>query len=126
MEQRNRKIKKLRQQKWSYKKIGEKYSITSERVRQILNNNTIPKRKDIIKQLREEYKKRFNDKLSQKHFFEDIEILSKPSRKQEDVIKRNILIIYLYDELEISFFKIAILLRRHHTSVMYLYKKYYE
>lgn len=129
MEKRDKKIKKLRKEdkcKWTYKKLGEKFLLSEERIRQIIVNDEkvqFVNREDIIKQLKEKYKKRFHDKLSQKHLLEDIENSSKMSRKKEDVIKRDALIRYLYEELEIPFFKIAVLLHRDHTTIIHSYNK---
>lgn len=126
MEKRNNKIKQLYKKGLKYKEIGEKFNITSERVRQIIfyNNKTDKEREKILKQLKKEYKNRFNDELSQKNLLEDIEILSKPNRKKEVVMKRNALITYLHEELEISFLSIGILLHKHHTTIIYSYEQY--
>ena len=124
MEKRNKNIKKYRDKGWSYREIGAKYSISKERVRQILNNeNSITSRRLKIKQLRKDCKQRFKNNVSQKTILEDIKDLSKPNRDQESVIKRDALIIYLYDELQISFPKIGALLNRNHTTIMHSYKK---
>ena len=122
MEQRNKEIKKFRKKGWSYTKIGRRYNISAERVRQILHGTSSkPERKVILVQLKKEYKKRFNSEMTQKHLLEDIESLSKPSRKEEEVIKRKALIRYLYDELNLSFLKIGVLLHRDHTTIIHSY-----
>ena len=120
--QRNREIQELRNSGLTYKKIGEKFKITSERVRQILDTKILkPDRDLVLRVLKIKYKKIFNDKLTQKQLLEDIEYLSKEGRKGEDVARRNVLIKYLHDELELPFLKIGVLLHRNHTTIIYSY-----
>ena len=40
---RNKKIKELRKKGFSYQKIGNKFNLTRERIRQIINNLTLKK-----------------------------------------------------------------------------------
>ena len=126
MEKRNKQIKELRKKGLTYKKIGQRFNITTERIRQIIffNNKKVKNNlKKILQEVEEKYQKKFNDKLSQKEFIEDIILFSKKSNKQKDVIGRQILIRYLYDELKISFVKIGILLQRNHSTIIHLYYK---
>ena len=126
MEKRNKQIKELRKKGLTYKKIGQRFNITTERIRQIIffNNKKVKNNlKKILQEVEEKYQKKFNDKLSQKEVIEDIILFSKKSNKQKDVIGRQILIRYLYDELKISFVKIGILLQRNHSTIIHLYYK---
>ena len=126
MEKRNKQIKELRKKGLTYKKIGQRFNITTERIRQIIffNNKKVKNNlKKILQEVEEKYQKKFNDKLSQKEFIEDIILFSKKSNKQKDVIGRQILTRYLYDELKISFVKIGILLQRNHSTIIHLYYK---
>jgi chromosomal replication initiation ATPase DnaA len=119
METRNYKIKELRLlKKWPISKIALKYGVTTERVRQIVAEEDKDKIRKVIAQ---RYTQKFKNDPSFNDLIQDIEILSRASRKKENVIKRRILIRYLYDELGIPFEKIGFLLDRDHTSVMNLY-----
>lgn len=119
MDTRNYKIKELRiLKKWPVSKIALKYGITPERVRQIVSEEDRDKVRKLIAQ---RYTQKFKNDPSFNDLIQDIEILSRANRKKESVIKRRILIRYLYDELGISFEKIGYLLDRDHTSVMNLY-----
>ena len=50
-----------------------------------------------------------------------IELLRKKNRSKDNVIKRRELIKYLYDKLDMPFYKIGRLIRRDATSVMHSY-----
>lgn len=119
MDARNYKIKELRLVRdWPVAKIANKYKLTEERVRQIIKEQD---KKKIRKEIAEKYKKKFNDNITFNDLIQDIEILARPDRRKEKVIKRQILIRYLYDELDISFERIGYLLDKDHTSIMNLY-----
>lgn len=47
--------------------------------------------------------------------------LRKMDRQKSNIIRRRELIKYLHDELNMPFYKIGQLLKRHHTSVTHLY-----
>ena len=120
MEKRNNQIKKYYfQSNWSLTKIGKKYKLTPERVRQICNNLDT---KTLLKEVAINYKYRFKD--SPKKLLEDIVKLSKQDRTKEVVAKRNYMIAYLKNELELNLNKIATLLNRDYSSVLHSYKNY--
>ena len=121
--QRDNQIKKYRfTHKWPYKKIANKYNISIERVRQICLSPE--EKKNLLEEVKVNYKNKFKD--SPKNLLEDIVELSQPSRKKEVVLRRNYLISYLYDELEIVFPKIAVLLNKDHTTIIHAYNSYHK
>lgn len=119
MDKRNYRIKELRLlQKKPYKTIADEYGLTVERVRQIVKEED---KEQARRDVEERYKKKFNENLSSIQLAREIEELSKQDRRRKTVIKRRILVRYLYDVLELPFFQIATLLDRDHTSIRNLY-----
>ena len=117
-ETRNLKIKKhYFQSNWSLTKIGKKYKLTPERVRQICNNLDT---KTLLKEVELKYGLKFKD--SPKQLLEDVVMLSKQNRTKEVVAKRNYMIAYLKDELGLNLNKIAILLNRDYSSIYHSYQ----
>jgi len=112
--------------RWPYKAIADKYSISIERVRQICNGPDV--KEDLLLKVAEAYSKKFKNKkeVGAKEILEDIIQFSNQDRKKSTVIKRNALIVYLYDELHLSFMVIGKLLERDHTSIMHSYESYYK
>jgi len=143
IQQRNIKIKKLREQGIILSEIAKKFKISNERVRQIL---LLPKtnwtnyivnvvnvkyckthKKTYLTscqycKIKKEYKKRIN-KLADKFLEIECQRLSRPDRRAEIVCQRKMLIKYLRDKHRLSFLEIARLLKRDHTSVSSLYYK---
>lgn len=103
---------------WTYRKIAGRYKITPERVRQICNKQDT--KIDIVADITKVYQKKFKS-ANLEDLMEDINILRKPDRRKEAVTKRRLLIQYLYDEIEMPFYRIAKLLDRDHSSILNLY-----
>jgi len=95
-------------------------------VRQICNGPDV--KEDLLLKVAETYVKKFKNKkeIGAKEILADIIQFSNQDRKQSTVIKRNALITYLYDELDLSFLMIAKLLERDHTSIIHSYESYYK
>jgi hypothetical protein len=113
MEERNEIIKQLRSQGLTYKKIGERYSLTGERVRQIVSGGKKYDRILLFRELRSKY--------GNKQLLKDIKRLSSAKKTAALVAERNQLIRYLRDELGLPFLQIAVLLHRDHTTIQHSY-----
>ncbi len=100
--------------------IANKVQLSPERVRQICLDTG--DKNQVREEILSKYKELLNE-TGHTQLLEEIIELSKPDREQDSVMKRQELIRYLHDKLGLSFFKISLLLRRHHTSVLSLYKK---
>lgn len=126
IEKRNKMIK------WWYFKehktleyIGKKYNLTPERVRQIVGDHyeqAVRDKKRHYQRVKKDYSQ-IKNVIDDKTLLSEIERLSKPSRRQELVLQRQILIKVLRDKYKFSFPQIGFLLQRDHSSVIYLYYK---
>lgn len=120
IKERDKKIRKLRFEKEeTFNVIAQKYGISVERVRQICKQPE--DKEELLKEIGRKYKRKFNDYVTYKMLVEDIEELAKLNRKKEVVIRRKILIQFLYEELNLPFYRIADLLERDHTTIMHMY-----
>lgn len=120
MNARNKKIRYLRNSsELSLAVIAKRFNLTSERVRQICSE--FEDKKQILRQVRKSYIKKFNDKLSYNDLIKDIKLLSKQDRKKDTVVRRRILVMFLHEELNLPFYKIGVLLDRNHTTITNLY-----
>ncbi len=118
----NKQIKKLRKEyNLTLKEIGDKFNISSERVRQIVNDIPNPK-KELYKLAKKEYCDKIS-KILENNLSEEIERLSKCDRRKEIVIQRTALIKILRNKYGFSFRQIGFLLKRTHKSIINLYKK---
>lgn len=118
----NKQIKELRNKyKLTLKEIGEKFNLSSERVRQIVNDFSSSK-----EELYQTIKTEYCDKLQgilKAGIHEEIDRLSKPDRRKELVIQRIALVKTLYNDYGFSFRQIGFLMERTHKSIINLYKK---
>jgi hypothetical protein len=123
-------VKKLRGRKWTLKRIGDRYGVTSERIRQILNKKKskycekhkvqfVTKCKHCFQEAN--YKKVVKGTIKKHNLEKEIARLSKKDRRGEIVVQRKLLIKKLHDELHMSFNEISRLLKRHHTTIAWLY-----
>lgn len=119
--QRNKKIRHWKANDKSFSWISKQVNISAERVRQICLDN---EDKELTrKMILSKYKHFLKNESDYTTLLEQIAELSKQDRNEQTVICRQLMIRYLHDELNLSFFKIGLLLKRHHTSVMSLYYK---
>jgi hypothetical protein len=136
LEIRNKEIRKLRKankKEWTLQKLGDKYDITNERVRQILGDQAYEyckkhKRKFLKSCIFCESQKRFEEKLDQistidNNLLKEVYRLSKTNRQKEAVIQKILIVKRLRDQFGLSFPMIAIMLDKHHASIMNLYNK---
>lgn len=122
MVSKNEQIKKLRKdRKLTLKEIGDKFNLSSERIRQIVNDFSNSK-EELYQLIKKEYCDKIKDILKD-NLIEEIERLSKPDRRKELVIQRVSLIKVLHDDFHFSFRQIGFLLERTHKSVINLYRK---
>lgn len=122
MKNKNEQIKELRSEyKLTLKEIGSKFDISSERVRQIVNDFSSSK-EGLYQTIKKEYCGKLKNILKN-NLYEEIERLSKLDRRKELVIQRTALIKILYDKYGFSFRQIGFLLERNHKSIINLYKK---
>lgn len=130
---RNKKIIQLRKKGLNLLQIGKKFKISSERVRQILIRPTL-KYKRCLKHKSsylekclycsyENTYKQILSKINDTDLQQEINRLSRYDRKKETVIQRTFLIRKLRDKYNLSFNKIAYLLKRDRTSITNLYFK---
>jgi hypothetical protein len=122
-----RTLRKENPVKWKYSVLGKMYGLTSERVRQICNEDsphaTAEKRADFLVTYR-----KYLEGLSTLLIQDEIHRLSKSNRLRKNVMEKGILIVFLKEQ-GLSYLKIGSLLDKHHTSIMHLYrefKKYYS
>lgn len=120
---RDQKIKEIREQKTlTLESIGNKYGITGERVRQILNDTDL-KRKQRYSKIQYDYITHIKSIIDD-HLLEEIERLSKPDRSKELVVQRSALIKTLHDKYDFSFRQLGILFERDHSTIINLYRQY--
>lgn len=94
-------------------------SLSEERIRQVCNEIDLP---SFYEKLENDYSKIISEE--DYHWLQkEVALLSVPDRTKKNVIRRKIVIQYLHDNLKMSFFQIGRLLKRHHTSVINLYKQ---
>lgn len=118
---RNRKIRNFHAKGHSYAEIGnwDWVSLSSERVRQICLDT---ENKEILAaEMLSQYKHFLITEGDYTTLLNQIAALANHDRSKDVVLRRQFLIRYLHDKLGLSFFKIGLLLRRHHTSVSNLY-----
>lgn len=119
LQQRNNKIRQWRKDGKTFSWIGKETNLHPERVRQICLTSVDRELKR--NQLIVTYKEFLNSDVDYQKLLNQIYALSLPDRKQETVEKRRILVRHLHDNLNVSFYKIAILLKRNHSSISNLY-----
>lgn len=120
IKERNDEIRKRRSNKESCGSIAKHFGITSERVRQICLNTE--DKTELRRNLLTTYTKDILDEHDYVKLLNEIADLCRPDRTKEVVIQRQIVIRYLHDNLNMSFFKIGLLLNRHHASITHLYR----
>ena len=122
MKNKNEQIKELRNKyKLTLKEIGTRFNLSSERIRQIVND--FSNSKEVLYQtVKKEYCNKI-DGILKSNLLEEIERLSKLDRRKELVIQRTALVKTLRDEYGFSFRQIGFLLERNHKSIINLYKK---
>ena len=112
------KLRKLDKKMWTFAKLGHRYNISAERVRQIFQENKYPQ--PSYERMVAEYTNLLNN-MNEDGLVKEAERLSAPDRKKTTVIKRRRLTQHLRDKYDYSFSKIASLLKRNHTSISNLY-----
>lgn len=120
--QRNRQIRELRRKNPkvnTLKVLSKRYRITPERVRQICSSRLDVK--DLYLKIDQSYKDKLIKGADYNWVKTEVRRLSKQDRKKSTVIERRILVKYLVDKMDFSFFQVGILLNRHHTSITNLY-----
>ena len=123
-------VRELRKKDFTLKQIGDKFGVTGERIRQILDKKK-PQycRKHNIqftskcKYCYQEthYQKLLKSNLRKHNLDEEINRLAKRDRRGETIVQRKLLIKKLHDELKLSFSAIGRLLKRHHSTIIWLY-----
>lgn len=118
---RNKKIRKFHEKGHSFADIAswDWVGLSSERVRQICLD--IEDKGLLADQFLKKYKNFLIVESDYGKILSEIAELGKEDRSKETVAKRQALIRYLHDKLGLSFYKIALLLHRHHTSITHLY-----
>lgn len=119
LKQRNKQIRQFHEKGDSFASISRYYDISPERVRQICTQTKDPN--VLAAKMLSKYKTFLITEADYTQLLNQIVSLSKPDRSKETVLRRQELIRYLHDKLDLSFFKIALLLKRHHTSITNLY-----
>ena len=124
-------IKVLRKKDWTLKEIGSKFGVTGERIRQILDKKKpqycrrhglqfMTKCKYCYNETH--YKALLQSNIRKHNLEEEIMRLSKRDRRGETIVQRKLLIKKLHDELHMSFCAIGRLLKRHHSTIIWLYR----
>ena len=121
-----KKFKSLQDKGKTLREIGYQFSMSSERVRQIINEKYCPRHKiqyqGICKYCTNETMfKKVLSSTPKKGMDEQIKKLSKKGRGAEDSLRRTMLIKKLKDEYKWTFSDIARKLKRHRTTVSHLY-----
>ena len=128
---RNKQIFKLRDKGFSLQEIGTQLNLSSERIRQIIeekDSQYCQRHKVFFKticrfcNIKENYIQKIKQ-IAQSNLMDEIVRLSKPNRQKEVVLQRQALIKLLKDDYKFNFLEIADLLERDHTSVVHLYHK---
>lgn len=128
---RNNRIFRLRDKGLTLKEISDDTGITSERVRQIIQrrghqycsvHNIYSENKCSRCNIKENYVAKIKQ-IAANNLMDEVARLSKPDRQKEVVVQRQALIKLLKDDYGFSYFEIARLLERDHTSISYLYNK---
>lgn len=127
--QRNKKIKELRKKGLTLQEIGEKHGITNERVRQIIEgkkNNFCKKHQNQFLSICEfcQHQKNYLTLLEGGFLFDELKRLSKQGRQKTKVLEQSWLIGFLRKKFKMSYVQIAKLLKRDHSAIINLYKKY--
>lgn len=135
---RNKQIVRLRKDGFTLKEIGRMYSISPERVRQVLNFKPCQyyckKHKKRYRRscnfctLQESFYKKYDNLLvlaltDNQALLDEINEMKKADRSPEQVLKRRLLVKKLRDEFKMSFLQMGKLFDRHHTTIMNLYYK---
>jgi len=120
MDKRNSEIKKLHKKGFTLEKISKKFSITSERVRQIISDHK-SKKKELYASIEKQYKDFLKTGLSEKQINEEAFHFTRAGRNKATIIKKRLYIRYMKDKHKLSFRKIGILLGRDHTTIIDLY-----
>jgi len=103
----------------TYSKIGKRYKISAERVRQIVLGISELKKEEKAKWV-EQHKKHIK-KVVKTHLFNEIQRLSVQNRSKELTEQRKILVKILRDKYGFSFNQIGFLLQRDRSSIINLY-----
>lgn len=121
LQSRDRKIRQYREKGKTLEWIATRadINISPERVRQIVSENV--SKKDLYLKIEQSYKDKIIEKADYNWLTTEIKKISVRDRRKEAVIQRRLLIRYLVDKLGFSFFQVALLTKRHHSSIMNLY-----
>lgn len=127
-QQRKKEMQKLKKKGLTLKEIGQKFNLTSERIRQILVYETkyCSKHQRYYKKDCCYCKVEKKEKFLLKQFSKDgildvIREARKRGRKGDQVIKRRLLVKLLKDKYKLPIFRIGKLLGRDHTTIIALY-----
>jgi len=128
-------IIELRKKGYTLKEIGNKFGVSSERIRQIIKYSKLKKKSCrkhhvgfydhcSVCEIIESYSNyleiiKNNDDLIQI----ECDRLSNTDRSKDLVIMRSLFIKFLFDVKKLNFSKVGRLLKRHHTSIRNLYLK---
>lgn len=110
---------RIRNSKLSIKELSKKYSISYERVRQIIHNNEEREKLQILK-IKNQYQKQIKN-IIRTYLQQEIKRLSNKGRKKIIIIQKVILIRSLKDDFNYSFAKIARLFKNDYTTIYHLY-----
>ena len=91
--------------------------LSVERIHQICNETNVD---EFYKELQMKYHNQIEED-DYSWLKSEIIKLRKNNREKGNIIQKKELVKYLYNELQMSFLKIAQLLKRHHTSISHLY-----
>lgn len=120
-----RKLRESNPKKWRYSRLAELCGLSEERIRQICSGEDL-KQKTAKEGERRKIKSHYGSYLrylTDEQLKAEIERLSKQNRVRESVMQRGILIVYL-KEKGFNLYRISKLLKRDHTSILHLYRKY--
>lgn len=117
---RNQQIKELRAKGVTFLEIAKKFHLSPERVRQITLSK-FDNKDELYQRIDNIYKSKLISTTDYNWVKEEIRELSKLNRHKETVIRRRNLVRFLHDNLEFSFNQIALMMKRHHTTIMNLY-----
>ena len=121
LESRNNQIKKYRREGKTLDWIGRRFNISKERVRQVLKDI-----KPVSARVSLNSYKDFLYKASSRELLDESVRLSVRNRTKGIVFQRQLFVKFMHDKLDFSFLQLAQMLKRDHTTIMYLYKTKYS
>ena len=101
------------------KQIGDKYGLTGERVRQIINNEPNKIKNEYLEVI-SSYEKILKSIKTLDNAESEIRRLSRQDRRKKIVIQRRLLVQFLHKQFGLSKLKLAKMFSRDHTSVINL------